>query len=1256
MVSEDLATPPPFERAAVYKKLVSTAWAGEQQKEHPSLVRALLLCFGVPLMVAQFFVLCYTGLVFINPILLELTIEFLDEDSDEPAYMGYVYVGGILFTSLCMTLSKSAYFWRNQKTGIRCRVSTTLLLYEKAMRCNLGMLLSPEGATPGDGTGTKATQNNKAGAACEGGTPKAQEATDYQNVGSIVNLASTDAQRLQDIFWHLHVVWSGPLQVAVAMYFLYQQLGVHVFVGLVLMSLLTLCSAYISSCMRKIQRKLLRLKDKRIVITNEVVAGMKIIKMYAWEKSFEAKIHDIRQEELALLWEYMQYNVVTRMSWVTAPSIVLLATIYSYTHPDIGNKQLTPAKAFTSLALFNVLKSSMAIFPDMVVQLIEANLSVNRIHRFLQSPEVPPLSRLPAGHSTAIELHNVTLHWDATAPTPANLIVKNATASIARGEFCVITGSTGCGKSALLSLLTNDLAPLSGTATVRGSVAYCSQVAWCQHMTLKDNILFGAEYDPDLYRQVIFACALLPDLDSLPGGDQTEIGERGINLSGGQKQRVALARALYQQRDIYILDDCLSAVDAHVCQHIVQHCIHDMLVSSGRTVVLVTHHLWLLPQADKIILFGPHHEFDAVGTFKEVQRHSNWDLEGLATAETYGSGEVEQDATTRTSVEAPKPITKKVAPVAGPSSKLVDTEEMASGEVSWEVYLAYFRAAGGPLFLLAIVTIQALYSALQIAGNIFLGQWADGQLSDYNGVVLYGSCTLGYVFFVIVAVYAGNYAGVQGARGMHGALLSSVMRAPMSFFDTTPCGRILNRFSNDTYTIDMKIQGAIYICIEALFLMISSLAVILLATYLFSVPFVAFGFFYYLVYRYYVSTSRQIKRLESVSKSPILEQLSETLTGLPTIRAFDASARFSTNYLSILDANIRTSYNFVAALCWLVVNLETVSSFVIASCAAFVVYFDVDDATAGLAISYGLLITVTMNILVFFNAERENAAVSIERVLGYAQVAPEAALTIAGSAPPPGWPHAGAISIQGVVLRYRPGLPKVLKGLSMDILPGEKVGIVGRTGAGKSSMLQMLLRLVEVEAGAVVIDGVNVATVGLHDLRKAVSIIPQDPVLFSGSVRFNLDPFEESTDAELWGSLEAANLAGQIRGLSGQLHHQVEEGGRNFSVGERQCLCLSRALLRRSNILLLDEATSSVDAETDVVIGKAVTLHFPKATVLTIAHRLNTIYNSDRVVVLDDGKVAEFDTPATLLADPSSLFYAIKKASEGESGIAADAE
>uniref|UniRef100_A0AAY4E5D3 Uncharacterized protein n=1 Tax=Denticeps clupeoides TaxID=299321 RepID=A0AAY4E5D3_9TELE len=1155
-------------------------------------------------------------LSFISPQLLKLMISFT-QDSTIFLWKGYMYAVLLMLVAFLQSIFLQQYFQLCFVLGVKVRIAIMAAVYKKALVMS-------------------------------------NDARQQSTVGETVNLMSADAQRFNDVTNFIHLLWSCPVQIVLSIVFLWNELGPSVLAGLGVMVLMVPINGLLATKSRDFQMQNMKFKDKRLKIMNEILSGIKILKLFAWEPSFKSQIQEIREEELKVMRKFAYLSSVSTFIFSCAPALVSLASFAVYVSVSPDNV-LDAQKAFTSISLFNILRFPLAMLPMLIASMVQVMLYRTPLFSMYYSV---CWFYLPG---SAVSISEGSFSWGKDADP----VLKNVSLEVKPGQLVAVVGAVGSGKSSLLSVLLGEMHNIKGHINVKGSVAYVPQQAWIQNATLKANILFGSQLEETRYQNVLDACALRPDLELLAGGDETEIGEKGINLSGGQKQRVSLARAAYSSADTYLFDDPLSAVDSHVGKHLFEHVIGPKGLLKDRTRILVTHGIGFLPHVDEIVVLvdgvvsevGSYNKLRASGgAFAEflstyAKEEAKKTLDGSSNLHNINEGSGILFLSSRISKKS-SIRTIKASEETKKGQRLIEKETMETGNVKFSVYLQYLRSMGWCLSFLAFL-MYFIQNLAFIGSNLWLSEWTNDAETYFNTtypvsvrdtrVGVFGALGVAQGVFIFLGAMVLAEGAVSASRILHSSLLSNVLRAPMLFFDTTPSGRVVNRFAKDMFTVDEMIPMSFRSWILCLLGVLGTLFVICLATPLFTALVVPLAVVYYFVQRFYVATSRQLRRLDSVSRSPIYSHFGETVSGLSVIRAYGHQERFLKHNEVTIDENLKTVYPWIVSNRWLAIRLESLGNFVVFFSALFAVLSrgSLDSGLVGLSISYALNVTQTLNWLVRMTSELETNIVAVERVSEYCEIENEAPWVME-KRPPQGWPDAGRLRFDQYKVRYRPELDLVLHGITCDIESAEKIGIVGRTGAGKSSLTNCLFRIIEAAEGGIFVDGVDIATIGLHDLRSRLTIIPQDPVLFSGTLRMNLDPFEKFSDEDIWRALELSHLKEFASSLSDGLQHEVSEGGENLSVGQRQLLCLARALLRKSRILILDEATAAVDLETDDLIQKTIRQEFSHCTVLTIAHRLNTILDSSRIMVLDAGRIVEFDTPSALF-EKQGHFYSMAK-------------
>ncbi|XP_054625875.1 ATP-binding cassette sub-family C member 12 isoform X3 [Dunckerocampus dactyliophorus] len=1098
------------------------------------------------------------------------------------------------------------------------------------------------------------------------------------SMGEIINVLTSDGHRLFEAVLFGSFVISSPVLFFVCIIYACYILGLTALMGVGTYLVFIPVQFVLAKMINRFRHKAILMTDSRVRTMNEVLNSVKLIKMYAWEDSFEKNIAEMREREKKHL----------RMA--------------SY----IQN---------TNTSITSIIPTLATILTFMVHTLLGLNLHTTEKILQIQNPD--PYLTHRNNSDCAIVMDNATLSWNTpgshSAPRPsvdnrgiatANggtsdkvnaasqdgecdflPTLRNISFTLPKGNLLGVCGNVGSGKSSLISGILEQMHLLQGSVTADGTFAYVSQQAWIFHGTVQDNILMGGRLDRARYDRVLDVCSLRADLKILPHGDQTEIGERGLNLSGGQKQRISLARAVYSSKDIFLLDDPLSAVDAHVGKHIFEECIKRQLL--GKSVILVTHQLQYLEFCDDILVLengevlesGNHQALmKANGRYAQLisgyqaersktqteeeeapPQHAAEEMREVELRHRSNSGIVNQAFDIADEDEMGVITSTKASEGA---DQLVSQESSTEGAVSWRTYRHYCKAAGGYI----IILITLLNVVVMIGSTAFCNWWLSHWLGQGDGSpnrttsdqgdisknpdlhfyqLVYGMMVVVMVTLAVIKCFVYTHVTLKAACTFHDTMLKKVMASPMSFFDTTPTGRILNRFSKDQEELDNVLPLHMDPFLQ--FALLVACTVIIVSTVFppMLIAVLIMGLLFTLMLFIFQRSIRQMKKMENISRSPCISLTTSTLQGLSTIHAFNMRDDHIRLFKSLNDINSHHFLLFNSGTRWLAFRLDIMAASLTLLVSLFVVLTSnehISPALKGLALSYTIQLTGMLQYVVRQATEVEARFNSVERLQEYITgCTSEAPRHRKDADIPEDWPKDGAIAFQDYKMRYRQNTPIVLNGLDFLIQAGEKLGIVGRTGSGKSSLGVALFRLVEPAAGSILIDGVDISAIGLQDLRSKLSIIPQDPVLFIGTVRYNLDPFNNHTDQDIWAALERTYMKDLISRLEGQLEAQVFENGENFSVGERQLMCMARALLRNSKIILLDEATASIDAETDALIQTTIKDAFQDCTVLTIAHRINTVMHADRILVMDNGKVAELDNPDVLSKRPDSLFSSL---------------
>ncbi|XP_074753053.1 ATP-binding cassette sub-family C member 10 [Athene noctua] len=1183
---------------------------------------------------------------FSGPLLLNLLVNFM-ESRQEPLSHGVLYALGLFAGSFLGALLRNQFSYEVNKVTLMVRAAVISAIYRKALRVSSTSL-------------TRFT------------------------VGEIVNFMSTDTSRLINFCLSFHEVWSLPFQFAITLYLLYQQVGVAFLGGLALTLLLVPINKVIANRIMMNNKEMLKHKDTRVKLMTEFLCGIRVIKFYAWEKHLSTRINACRAKELEKLRAIKYLDAVCVYLWAALPVVVSIAIFITYV---LLGHQLTATKVFTALALVGMLILPLNSFPWVLNGTLEAKVSLDRIQRFLelvdQDLEAYYALDSPSGTAAAMEMQCAAFSWapdeEESTRQPFStgtlqLHVENL--SVRKGMLLGVVGKVGSGKSSLLAAITGELIKQGGRVYVSDleqGFGLATQEPWIQFTTVRENILFGREYDARLYEEVVEACALSEDLNILPAGDQTEVGENGVTLSGGQKARIALARAVYQEKELYLLDDPLAAVDADVANHLMRKCILGVL--KHKTRILCTHRTEFLEKADALLLIDN-------GTI--VKTGTPADI--LPLVEAFPKF---KDTDKRQKDKAPveQGQEEAIETEADESTQNVlihKEEEKKEGAVAFQVYKAYWMSVGSCLALSILFSLLLMQASRNIS-DWWLSYWissisqtantsvmvcsasppspelllfsvvglvspiqaldttavpSNGSLDVNFYLIVYGSIAGANSLFTILRAFLFAYGTIRAATVIHSRLLQRALKATVTFFDTTPTGRILNRFSSDLYCVDDSLPFILNIFLANMYGLLGMLVIITYGLPWIGLVLLPLAALYFSIQRYYRRTSRELKRLYSITLSPIYTHFSETLSGLSTIRAMRATQRFELENQLRLEQNQRCLFASNTAMQWLDIRLQMIGVAVVTAIAGIAIIQHQkqlgNPGLVGLALSYALSVTNLLSGLISSFTLTETMMVSVERTEEYTTDIPtepqDKLVQVAAD-----WPSQGLVEFQHVVLAYRVGLPNALDGVSFTVYPGEKVGIVGRTGSGKSTLFLALFRMLELKSGRILLDGVDSQLVGLEELRSRLAIIPQDPFLFSGSIRENLDPQGKRTDAELLEVLEQCHLRDAVTQMGG-LDSELGERGKSLSLGQRQLVCLARALLTQAKVLCIDEATASVDQKTDQLLQQTIRQRFADKTVLTIAHRLNTILDSDRVLVMQAGRVAELDSPTCLSQKDGSLF------------------
>ncbi|KAH8281369.1 hypothetical protein KR054_000152, partial [Drosophila jambulina] len=1227
---------------------------------NPSLVRALLRVFGWRFVSFGFVLLVgEIGIRTAQPFLLLKLISYFTQVSDS-IDTAYLYAGGLILTTWLSVIFRHPTMCGLWNLSFRARVSLSSMIYRKSLRLSTTAL----------------------GAA------------------TVVNLISNDVSRLDSNILFTHFLWIGPLQTVLVTYLMYLEIGISAIFGVAFMLLFIPLQMYLGKKTSEVRLKTAVRTDKRLRIINEIISGIQVIKMYAWERPFERLVANARQKEANAICHssYIKGIVASFPIFLSRSSI-----FFSLVGYVLLGQLLTHEVAFSITAYYNVLQVTMLVFfPQTITQTAEIRASLGRVQKFMLSEEAKETIKsgdlqdtintqpkkagdeekdrllTPSLNSTnhhtlpsksSISVLGLKAKWDSNCP---DYTLNGVDLNVQPGTMLAVLGPTGSGKSSLLQAILGELPAESGEIRINGTMSYASQEPWLFSGTIRENILFGQPMDRQRYAKVVRQCALERDFELMPLKDKTLVGEHGASLSGGQKARISLARAVYREASIYLLDDTLSAVDTNVGKHLFEQCMRGYL--RDRIVVLITHQRQFLQRVDQIVIMDKG-QVRAVGSYESLLKagvdFANFVLEHQQKEEKGKEIELDEQDDIRSRLGSFTHDLQRcnskgsLESIADSCLEKISVEHQQSGRIGLGLYKQYFKSGGGPLAFLVIIIVCVLSRGFISMSDCFLIYWVsknqegnDTLHSDLPSMWLQNTgwslsteqVDIGLFTLItvlsIVTTLASSILIFNLARkcsiGLHNSIFNAISRASMYFFNTNPPGRILNRFSKDMGQVD-EILPVVMMDVIQLFLLLAGIIIIIaVVNPLLLVPTFLIGIIFYKFQAFYLKTSRDVKRIEAIARSPVYSHLASSLNGLSTIRAFGAQHILEAEFDSYQDTHSSAFYTFLTTSRAFAYWMDCFSVIYIAiTTLSFFAFPPANGGEVGLAITQAMALTGLVQWVMLQSAELVNLMTVVERVFEYEDIEPEGELKAPqDKKPPESWPEQGKIVFDELSLRYIPN-PKakcILKSLNFVIKPKEKVGIVGRTGAGKSSLINALFRL-SYNDGSILIDKRDTNDMGLQDLRSKISIIPQEPVLFSGTMRYNLDPFDEYSDDKLWRSLEEVKLKDVVAKMSTGLLTKITEGGTNFSVGQRQLVCLARAILRENRILVMDEATANVDPQTDGLIQATIRNKFKECTVLTIAHRLHTIMDSDKVLVMDAGRVVEFGSPYELLTKAETKVF-----------------
>ncbi|XP_049822512.1 ATP-binding cassette sub-family C member 4 isoform X2 [Aethina tumida] len=1137
-----------------------------------------------------------TSIIVLQPIFLEKFLNYFKDKSAFPKSYAYQYGSALILIGIFQVIYNHNYMQLISEFGIRVRTAFTTLLYRKILVIH-------------------------------------ENALSEITIGKVTTLLTKDVAIFERVFIFLNDLWIGFFQICVMCYIIYREVHGALFAGLVCLILLTPLQVYMGRKLTSQRISMGKRTDYRIESTQETLSAIKVVKYYTWERFFEDRITGARKEEIKKLRNIYYLKALGLILPVLNHSISFYLLVMTYAW--LGHA-LEAGTVFFIHQCYGSLRSYLQVtIPLGIISISELLASLQRFDQLLGAEE-----RKTAAD---VNVEEPKIYLNKVAVKIEEKQVLNYVSMKLTSGLNVVTGNYGSGKSTLFKVILKEYSICQGMMDVRGSISYVSEDPWLFPGTIKDNILFGLEYDTARYLEVLKVCALNKEINSMPNGDATLIGDDGINLSNGQKTRIALARACYRNTDIYLLDDCLKGLDSNVSKYIFNECLKGYLAT--KLVLFVTNNVHYIKQADhKIIMEN--------GTTPTIEKQKQL----LDKRITFYMDDVDED-------HFNKELRYIQGDEANESDTLLENKEIAhnklyqekgkEGTVSWKVYKKYLNFYGGFCIVFIVVLLFVLYQWTTSYSDTLLRDWinVEDEISKLRSnntthtigmgpskeiertkimyiytVLVFGSAALG-----IIKSFSHFYFSSVSSEKLHNSLISAVLKSQMQFFYENKVGNVLNRFSKDLSGIDENIPFQIYEVFRGLCLLIGRIVVIATVKVLFLIPSAFVLLKLYFIRMCYIPVGRSLKRLGAATNAPIIGHINASLEGLITIRAYKMENHYKKDFDQHLDVFTSSLYMAQCSSRAFGFYLDlTCQLFLATIIIHFVISNPVKAGDVGLAIIQASALTGMLQWVIRQWSDFESQMTSVERVMEYIGNPPE---STHGSIPE-NWPSVGKIEYRGVMLRYFRKFNYALKDVTFTIEAGKKVGIVGRTGAGKSSIISALFRMYPIE-GKILIDGINIAGVKLELVRSSIAIIPQDPVLFAGTIRTNIDPLGKHTDMAIWKTIEKMNLKDLVQSLD----CNIVDGGRNYSSGQRQLICLARALVSKNKIIVLDEATANMEPELDDKIQTTIKECFQKCTVLTIAHRLRSVINSDLVMVIEDGAIKEFDEPSVLLKNEKGLFH-----------------
>ncbi|KAJ3305549.1 Multidrug resistance-associated protein 4 [Kappamyces sp. JEL0829] len=984
--------------------------------------------------------------------------------------------------------------------------------------------------------------------------------------GQITSIITSDVQRIEDASAFVHYLWVGPLETILVTYFLYVELGAAAFAAVLALLLLIPVQTFFSTRFSAIRKVTNKFRDERIKSLSDMISGILVVKLYAWEDSFISKIMGLRSLEVKSVKNATVLRAVNEALFFSSASLI---SIFAFGTFFLLGGTLKPSIVFAATTYLAIVRQTMTNLFSKGYQLSsECAISLERLERLFSAPELRELqvkSKHDGDQDILCCMDDASFTWNSSQQAksaklePSEICLRNVSFVLRKGELIGVCGPVGSGKSSLIHAILGELFCVSGSVGLYSkSIAYASQNPWIIGSTWRDNITFGNPYKEEWFKEVVKACALDVDFANLPDGEKTVIEEKGSNLSGGQRARLSLARAVYSDAEIFLLDDPLAAVDPKVAKHLFQYCISTVL--QKKAVLLVSHLIPYIQQCDKVVLMEQG-KVSAFGSFLAISKSSNSrfagslrnmanslpDLKVISEEKEMESQELLQIQQSRLSLAKRRSV--KEDPNVSAQVPFGPAEPMIHGSITWKSYWTYFKVGSSVPKLMMLFSIVIFGQLLAVGSDWWLAYWSDRPDAEQRQA-LYPALFVGLATLAIVVSLARAIlfflSLLLSSQNLFRDMLTKIFHAPLSFFQQNPQGRIMNRFSKDVNSVDEALPQTFFDLVQRSFMVLGTIAVssIVIPYVLLLVPILVFAFLYFR--KSYIASSRQMKRMEGITRSPLYSAFSVAMEGKSVIRAYRQQERFYTRFCQAQNDNTRVYFSFTCAGRWLGLRLDIIAAVYFAVIVFATIagkdYLNLSAASLGLMISYSLQLVGLLQWTIRQSAEVENLMVSTERILDYSTNVPqerEYGDTVQGV-----WPSAGSIELDNLSLKYPTSEGFTLKHIFARIPAGSKCAVVGRTGAGKSSFINALFRLSEpLVPGSIRIDGLSTSSLKLHDLRSRLSIIPQEPFCFKGTLRFNLDPSGNSDDQQLWQVLETVGLKELILESPEGLESEVDENG-----------------------------------------------------------------------------------------------------------------